>query len=155
MKKFNPYDHIGFLTNRIGRLLANHMSCIMDSEDIHFPSSCIGVLADLWAEDGVNQKDLGSSLIKTKSSINKMLAALEADGMITKEDDPNDKRGKLIFLTSKGRKMQNIIVEASDCCDLKIIETISKEDLETTKRVLGQYYEMLLQQASTSENHKS
>ena len=146
---------MGFLTNRIGRLLANHMSCIMDSEDIHFPSSCIGVLADLWAKDGVNQKDLGISLIKTKSSINKMLAALEADGMITKEDDPSDKRGKLIFLTTKGRKTQNVIVEASNCCDQQLLENISTQDLETTKRVLGQYYEMLLQQASTSENYKS
>lgn len=155
MKKFNPYDHIGFLTNRIGRLLSNHMSCIMENEDIHAPSSCIGVLADLWAKDGINQKDLGISLIKTKSSINKMLAALVTDGMITKEDDPNDKRGKLIYLTTKGRRMQNHIEKASTCCDLKIIEDVSKEDLETTKRVLGQYYEMLLDQASTSENNKS
>jgi len=131
------------------------MSCIMESEDIHFPSSCIGVLADLWAEDGVNQKDLGISLIKTKSSINKMLAALEADGMITKKEDPNDKRGKLIYLTDKGKEMQNLIVQASSCCDLKVLESISEEDLITTKRVLGQYYEMLLNQASTSDNHTS
>lgn len=127
----------------------------MESEDITFPSSCIGVLADLWAEDGVNQKDLGISLIKTKSSINKMLAALESDDMIVKKDDPTDKRGKLIFLTEKGRKMQAKIVQASNCCDLEILDKVSPEDLAITKKVLGQYYEMLLQQASTSEKHKS
>ena len=143
---FDPYDHIGFLTNRIGRLLANHMSEKMGNQGLQFPSSCIGILADLWATDGVNQKELGSSLIKTKSSINKMLTALESDGMITKANDPNDKRGKLIFLTTRGKAMQNEIESASTCCDQQILERVSESDLKTTKRVLSQYYEMLLQQ---------
>lgn len=145
-QEFNPYDHIGFLTNRIGRLLANHMSEKMENQGLQFPSSCIGILADLWAADGVNQKDLGSSLIKTKSSINKMLTALESDGMITKANDPNDKRGKLIFLTSRGKDMRKEIESASTCCDQHILEKVSVADLKTTKRVLAQYYEMLLQQ---------
>ena len=143
---------MGFLTNRIGRLLANHMSNTMEVDGMHFPSSCIGVLADLWAEDGVNQKDLGISLIKTKSSINKMLAALEADNMITKENDPNDKRGKLIYLTMKGKKMQETIQAASTCCDQNILKQVSEEDLKTTKRVLGKYYEMLLLQTNNDIN---
>lgn len=146
---------MGFLTNRIGRLLANKMSCSMEDQGIHFPTSCIGALADLWAEDGVNQKDLGVALIKNKSSINKMLASLETDGMITKKDDPNDKRGKLIFLTEKGKDIQKVIENASSCCDLKILETVSQEELDITKRVLGKYYEMLLEQDTSSDKHKS
>lgn len=123
----------------------------MDIEDVHFPTSCIGILADLWAKDGVNQKDLGSSLIKNKSSINKMLASLEDHQMIKKVNDPNDKRSKLIFLTEKGRKMQGIIEEASMNCDLRILEHISKEDLAITKKTLGKYYEILLAQALQPE----
>lgn len=138
---------MGFLTNRIGRLLANHMSVQMEAKGLQFPTSCIGILADLWANDGVNQKELGSSLIKTKSSINKMLTALESDGMITKENDPNDKRGKLIFLTKKGRAMQQEIESASTCCDENILDSITESELKTTKRVLAKYYEMLLKQA--------
>jgi len=120
------------------------MSCVMTSEDIHFPASCIGVLADLWATDGVNQRDLGISLIKNKSSINKMLSALQADGMIIKQDDPSDKRGKLIYLTEKGKQMQSYIEQASRQLDEKLLSEVSEEDLKTTKRVLGRYYEMLL-----------
>lgn len=149
---FDPYDHIGFLTNRIGRLLANHMSEKIEDQGLKFPSSCIGILADLWATDGVNQTELGSSLIKTKSSINKMLTALESDGLITKENDPNDKRGKLIFLTARGKAMQNEIESASTCCDQQILEEVSESDLKITKRVLAKYYERLLQQRHNEIN---
>ena len=81
----------------------------MAEEGYKFPASCIGILADLWSKDGVNQKDLGISLVKTKSSINKMLTALEEEGFVVKKNDPSDGRGKLIFLTKKGREMQYVI----------------------------------------------
>lgn len=148
MKDFDPYQHLGFLTNRIGRLLSNHMGHTLANNEIHFPTSCIGILADLWAGDGINQKDLGVSLIKTKSSINKMLSALEDSNMIRKENDPNDKRGKLIYLTKKGKEMQSRIEKASHNCDQMMQGVISQKEMEITKRVLSKYYEMLLSQAS-------
>jgi DNA-binding MarR family transcriptional regulator len=120
------------------------MSSKIVENNYHFPASCIGILADLWAKDGVNQKDLGSSLIKTKSTINKMLAALEEDQLIEKRDDPNDKRSKLIFLTPKGKKMQNKIENTSCKYDDILLDKVSDEDLATTKKVLAQYYELLL-----------
>jgi len=148
MKDFDPYKHFGFLTNRIGRLLSNHMGHILAADEIHFPTSCIGILADLWAGDGVNQKDLGVSLIKTKSSINKMLSALEDAKLIRKEIDPNDKRGKLIYLTKKGTQMQAKIEQASQNCDQMMLGEISQQEIEITKKVLSKYYEMLLKEAS-------
>jgi DNA-binding MarR family transcriptional regulator len=151
MKVFDPYQHLGFLTNRIGRLLANQMGHTLAESNIHFPTSCIGILADLWAGDGINQKDLGVSLIKTKSSINKMLAALEDAKMIRKENDPNDKRGKLIYLTQHGKEMQTRIEKASLECDEMMSGEISKEEIEITKKVLSKYYERLLKQAATLE----
>lgn len=127
----------------------------MQSENAKFPTSCIGAMADLWANDGVNQKDLGISLIKTKSSINQMLASLESDGMIVKKDDPNDKRGKLIFLTEKGKNLQTYIESASQSADQNLQEIVSQEDIDTTKRVLGILHNMLLQEATATQKQTS
>ena len=143
MEIFNPYDHFGFLTNRVARLIHKALEPSMVRDGHHFPGSCIGVLADLWAKDGVNQKDLGMSLIKTKSSINKMLKALQHDGLITKTDDPNDGRGKLIFLTEKGRKMQCLIEDKGCQLEEMLKEDSSAEEIATTKRVLARMYEKL------------
>ena len=73
-----------------------------------------------------------------------MLAALEEDKLIEKRDDPNDKRSKLIFLTEKGRKMQDEIENTSCKYDDILLGNVSKKDLATTKKVLAQYYELLL-----------
>ena len=54
----------------------------MKKEGFDFPISCIGIMADLWSKDGVTQKQLGSSMIKTKSSVTKMLESLESSKLI-------------------------------------------------------------------------
>lgn len=152
MAKFNPYDHFGFLTNRIGRLLSKRFREKLAKKGYESPASCIGILADLWAHDGINQKELGVSLIKTKSSINKMLTALEEDELIKKVNDPNDGRSKLIYLTNKGKKMKDKVVAESQNEDLRLLNHVTKEELQITKNVLSKYYELL---CTESCNHKN
>jgi len=140
---FNPYNHFGFLTNRVARLIIKSVEPSMEKDGHHFPVSCVGILADLWSKDGVNQKDLGSSLVKTKSSINKMLTALESEGFITKQEDPNDGRGKLIFLTEKGTEMQFIIENKGKEMEAMLLNDCTKEEVRIAKEVLTKMYKKL------------
>ena len=140
---FNPYNHFGFLTNRVARLIIRSVEPSMAEDGHHFPVSCIGILADLWSKDGVNQKDLGTSLVKNKSSINKMLTALENEGFITKKDDPLDGRGKLIFLTEKGKEMQFIIEKKGKEMEEMILSDCTEEEVKITKKVLSKMYKKL------------
>ena len=115
----------------------------MEEEGYNFPVSCIGILADLWSKDGVNQKDLGISLVKTKSSINKMLNALEKEEFIVKKNDPNDGRGKLIFLTDKGRAMQYEIQKKGKEMEAILLSECTKEEIKIAKSVLTKMYKNL------------
>lgn len=140
---FNPYDHFGFLTNRVARLIGRSLDPPLTKEGHQLPVSCVGILADLWSEDGVNQKDLGISLVKTKSSINKMLTALENEGFIVKKEDPNDGRGKLIFLTDKGREMQFVIEQKGKEMEAMLLNDCTKEEVQAAKNVLTKMYKKL------------
>ena len=140
MKKFDPYNHFGFLTNRVSRLMLLLAGPNMKANGQDFPVSCIGILADLWSKDGVTQKELGSSIIKTKSSITKMLEALEEDGMIIKKDDTNDKRKKLIFLTQKGKEFQFHVEERSANIEKKVLAKHTHEEIKIAKEVLKTFY---------------
>ena len=133
---FNPYNHFGFLTNRVARLIVRSVEAMPQEERPQFPPSCIGILADLWSKDGVNQKDLGTALVKTKSSINKMLTALENEGFIIKKEDPKDGRGKLIYLTEKGKEMQFTIESKSKEMEEMLLGDCSSEEIKTAKMVL-------------------
>lgn len=145
--KFNPYSHFGFLTNRVARLISRSAHQSIKDDGYQLPTSCIGVLADLWSQDGVNQKDLGVSLVKTKSSINKMLQDLERDNLITKQDNPSDGRGKLIFLTGKGRSMQTTIENHNAKLDSYLEQSFTVEEIATAKEVLSHLYDHLCDRA--------
>lgn len=143
MSQFSPYNHLGFLTNRIARLINQHIEPFMLENGYHFPTSCLGILADLWVKDGLQQKELGSSLIKNKSSINKMLHSLEKADMIVKIADSTDHRSKRIFLTERGKKLKNHISEKSQQMDELFLSEIPKEQIEVTKTVLTKMYHSL------------
>ncbi len=149
---FNPYDHFGFLTNRVARLIVRSVEPSMADDGHHFPVSCVGILADLWSKDGVNQKDLGISLVKTKSSINKMLTALEKEGFIVKKDDPNDGRGKLIFLTKKGKEMQFVIENKGKEMEAMLLGDCTEEEVRIAKEVLTKMYKKLYKRVNDREN---
>lgn len=151
MSSFNPYHHFGFLTNRVARLISRSVDDFLEEKGHHYPTSCVGILADLWAKDGVNQKDLGMSLVKNKSSINKMLHSLEKAGLIEKRLDPTDGRGKLIFLTAKGKKMRLEAEKRSSQLDKDLLRHFSAEELNTTKQVLAVLYQQLAAPTEFSE----
>ena len=151
---FNPYDHFGFLTNRVARLIVKSVEPSMERDGHHFPTSCIGILADLWSKDGVNQKDLGISLVKTKSSINKMLTALENEGFIIKKEDPNDGRSKLIFLTDKGKEMQFIIEKKGREMEAMLLNDCTVEEVKIAKEVLTKMYKKLYKKVDTINKEK-
>lgn len=142
-KAFDPYNHFGFLTNRVARLISTYLRPEVQGQGHDMPTSCIGVLADLWRKDGVTQKELGMSIIKNKSSVNKMLATLESEGLVYKADHPEDKRNKLIFLTENGKAMESCITEADQKAESKLLDGISKEDIATAKKVLTILYQNL------------
>ena len=121
----------------------------MKAEGYDFPRSCIGILADLWSKDGVTQKELGSSMIKTKSSVTKMLASLEKAGLIEKKDDPADRRNKLIFLTHKGQEFRTMIEHKSSLFQAEIIPNHSPEEIAIAKSVLKTIYINLKEKVKT------
>jgi DNA-binding MarR family transcriptional regulator len=95
-----------FLTNRIGRLLDNAIRDSMREEDAQVLPQHMGVLSDLWARDGLRQQDLAISLIKDKATIARSLQTLEEQSIVVRVADPDDKRNKRIYVTSKGKSLK-------------------------------------------------
>ncbi|MQS75687.1 MarR family winged helix-turn-helix transcriptional regulator [Companilactobacillus halodurans] len=61
------------------------------------------VLAILKLEDGLTQNYLAEVLDLRPSSLAELMKKMENNGDITRKEDENDKRSKLVFLTDAGR----------------------------------------------------
>jgi DNA-binding MarR family transcriptional regulator len=65
----------------------------------------LAALAQLHAAgESMPLGELASRLACVKSNVTQLVDRLEADGLVSREPDPNDRRSRLAVLTSAGRK---------------------------------------------------
>ena len=141
MPPFNKHDLFSYLTISMSKLLHLDGQQKIAAQGYSFPPSCIGILCQLWCGDGINQKELAMSTFNGKSTVNKMLVALEEDGLIIRKDDEQDRRNKRIHLTKKGRAFQKVVEQGNAIRDKELERDFSKEEIETTKKVLRKLVE--------------
>ncbi|WP_407355322.1 MarR family winged helix-turn-helix transcriptional regulator [Methanolobus sp. WCC5] len=67
----------------------------------------------LLHQDGVSQETLASSLRYDRATITRSVNKLEEMGYVTRKRDPCDKRAYCIYLTDKGREMDNVLISIS------------------------------------------
>ena len=115
----------------------------MDS--LGLQSQHMGILVDLWQQDGVRQQDLAVSTIKDKGTIARALDALERDNVLVRVPDPADKRTNRIYLTHKGKMLKELLLPQARKVEADVLAGLSEDDLQACKRVLVHIYRKLYQ----------
>ncbi|MGE0566059.1 MAG: MarR family winged helix-turn-helix transcriptional regulator [Alphaproteobacteria bacterium] len=73
-------------------------------------------------------KQLGEAAILTSGAITPVLDQLEAAGLVTRADDPGDRRGVLVSLTAKGKRMTDAALRARMDDVLRSVATLSSSE---------------------------
>ncbi|WP_282775909.1 MarR family winged helix-turn-helix transcriptional regulator [Phaeodactylibacter xiamenensis] len=136
-----PVNSLVFLTNRVGRLLANEIRKRTALDELGLSAQHMGILVDLWVKEGLRQQDLAVSNIKDKGTIARALQSLEAANIVVRIPDQEDKRNKLIYLTHRGRSLREELLPEAQQTVQEATEGIPEEDLAICKRVLSQIYQ--------------
>ena len=63
--------------------------------------------------EGAQPSDLARTTNTTKQAMNHLLGVLEANGYLQRRADPTNGRSKIVHLTSKGRKVMEVMARAS------------------------------------------
>ncbi len=82
----------------------NHEFC---KEGLHITLIQWHILIHVWDHKGISQNNLARKLFKGKTTIARLVAGIEASGTITRMPSPKGGRGKLIYLTDKGKTVMN------------------------------------------------
>ena len=72
----------------------------------------------------------------TSSGTTKRLDKLEAAGLITREPDPNDRRGTLIALTDKGRELIDAVTGPHLANEARLLQALTDEEREQLAALL-------------------
>lgn len=63
------------------------------------------VMACLWKTDGIKQQELADRTLKDKASLTCLIHNLEKRKLVKRMAGTDDRRSKLIFLTTEGKKL--------------------------------------------------
>lgn len=64
------------------------------------------VLSFLWRQDGMSQQALCDATFKDKPSMTRLVDNLAKQGLVERRIAPKDRRSNLVFLTEKGRNIE-------------------------------------------------
>lgn len=85
----------------------------------------------------LRQKDLAVALSVESPALVRVLATLEAAGLISREDDAADRRARAISVTPAGRRLAERVEHVSADLERELTEEFSQSDVEATRRVMA------------------
>lgn len=123
------------LYHRVHRELIKNLRELLRPYD--FNRGEIPVLAWLIKDgDGVSQKKIRGDIPVCKSTMSKTVDNLSEKGYLRKEKDFKDKRSTLIYLTEKGKKVEDIIRETDRTVEDIMLKGFSSDERENLSKYL-------------------
>ena len=101
------------------------------------------VLSSLWHEQGITQQVLAERNAKDKACLTNLMNNLEKKGYVRREEDPTDRRSKLVFLTNEGEEFRNQIRPILDQVYVNAEQTIGLEGIKVMMSELNSVYNVL------------
>jgi len=100
-------DHSCFWIGIISRKIAKYYNRKLAPYGI--TSQHFFILVYLWEKDGVKSKDIQEVLALESASLTGHIDRMEKEGLVKRQPDPDDRRAIRIYLTEKGKTMQDTL----------------------------------------------
>lgn len=120
-------DTIGYRINLLARLMAQALKTHTMAEGVlpgQYP-----LLAELWGEDGLTQKELVERVRIEQSTIAHTLKRMERDGLVDRRPCPTDGRLVRHWLTPRGRAVQSIVQTGIASVNERAIHSLPQADV--------------------------
>lgn len=95
-----------------------------------------GVLFKVVKNPGITQKEISALLNINKGTTTRAIQKLKDMDMVRIEKDPKDNRNHFVYPTEKGQELKKEIEEISNTWIEKILDGISKEEIEHLSHIL-------------------
>jgi len=136
---FKKDESAGYLANHMARLFANALHERI--RPLGLAPAQFMTLLELWEEDGLTQKDLVRRLDIEQATMANTLKRMERDGLITRQENPDDRRAQLIRLTDKARALQDDATAAANAVNGIALADLSDDErrafIGVMARVIG------------------
>jgi DNA-binding MarR family transcriptional regulator len=94
------------------------------------------VLAALGGRSEIATKEIGPLTTLDKMQVSRAMQGLEARGIVSRKLDPDDRRERIVSLTSAGRALYRRIVPYALEREAKLLSVLTPEEIEVLDRAM-------------------
>lgn len=138
MKPYIFRNSLGHKLEITSRLMSNGLNQVFRRNEFAITIEQWGIINFLAVEDGVSQNQLALMQGKNHTSISRLIDNLIKKQFVNRISDSVDRRTNLIYLTEKGRRLQEKSVELVQEHNGKAFAGIDPEDIKICQKVLDQ-----------------
>jgi MarR family transcriptional regulator for hemolysin len=142
----------GFLLKEV----SHRYTLLFEQRAKQFPltlSQC-KALVRLEKNQGVSQARLAELAELDPMTMVRILDRMEADGLLERRPDPEDRRARCLYLTAKARPLLDQIWQLADVIRAEIFAGVAKSEREVFMSVLEHMYEKISELESKSAQHE-
>ena len=129
-------DYIGFQVLQIHRAHRRHAEAALNKLGLHTGQEM--VLLQLWLEEGIPQSQLAACMEVEPPTATKMLQRMERAGLIDRRPDPEDARVSRVYLTERGRSLEQPVLDVWRQLEAQSVAGLSPTELALLRRLLMQ-----------------
>ena len=129
-------DNLIFQLGAIARKVHQHVETVFREENLEITPEQFSLLTILWYNEGISIKELADRSQRDKTTISRVVDNMIKRDLIRRLDNMEDKRAKRIFLTDKGRNLQDQLVMLSGEIYVQALGNLSDEELDHTLAVI-------------------
>ena len=142
--KYSLDESLGYLTANASRAILKRINQELASRGFPVTSDQFLVLVHLWDQGRMPQYALVEKLYKDKTHIARLVASIEAQGLVSRRTGQHDAREKIVCLTPKGGDMMARIAALVQEVLNRAQRGIEERDLKICREVLRRFHANLL-----------
>ena len=129
------------VVNHLSRLITQSLGDAISAHGV--TPGQLPVLACLWQQDGLTQRELYQQVHIEQATMSNTLARMERDGLIRRKPDPKDRRAQRVLLTAKARKLEAKLATAADAVNKAALGKLKVKDKKDLLERMGQMIDNL------------
>lgn len=127
-------EGLGFVVRTTFRALVRSLARELQPHGVS--TSEWAVLRVLWRKQGLSQVELADQMRVERSSLTRVLAGLEARGLLLRFPDDVDGRKLRLELTAAGRALEGVLFQCGLAANERALRGLDRAEVEATRRVL-------------------
>ncbi|MBP7735267.1 MAG: MarR family transcriptional regulator [Spirochaetes bacterium] len=133
-------DRLLFLMSKAQHTMKNYVRREFTNGGVEFTPAQMGILFALKLKNGLSMNILSEIVSIDNAAVTRHVDTLERNGLITRTQDPEDRRKYMVSITEKGISEADKSKEIVRKINSMLKEGFSEEEVEVYKRMLNSFF---------------